>query len=131
VPVVNNLFKILTPRNIVRRSLEDVYGDDTRVTDSLVEIYRDMAIREGNRAAMIKRLNMPQTFDTARVRTLNMPTLVIWGDQDQLLPVANAYKFQRDLPNDSLVVFKGLGHIPMEERPDLVVPLVEGFIGRN
>jgi pimeloyl-ACP methyl ester carboxylesterase len=129
IPVVNHLFKILTPRNIVRKSLEDVYGNKNLVTDSLVEVYRDMAIREGNRAAMIARLNMPQPSDTAVIKSLRMPTLVIWGELDQLIPVSHAYKFQRDLPNDSLVILKDIGHIPMEESPNIVAPLVAGFIG--
>jgi pimeloyl-ACP methyl ester carboxylesterase len=46
-----------------------------------------------------------------------------------LIPVANAYKFQRDLPNNQLVILKGLGHVPMEESPELVIPLVRKFIG--
>jgi pimeloyl-ACP methyl ester carboxylesterase len=128
MPVVNNLFKVLTPRNIVRKSLEDVYGNSDLVTDSLVEMYRDMTIREGNRAAMIKRLNMPQSADTLVIKTLTMPTLVIWGDQDQLIPVSHAYKFQRDLPNDSLVILPGVGHVPMEETPGIVIPMVMKFI---
>lgn len=131
IPVINNLFKILTPRNIVRKSLEDVYGDKNLVTDSLVEVYRDMTIREGNRAAMIARLNMPQASDTAVIKNLSMPALVIWGELDQLIPVAHAYKFQRDLPNDSLVILKGIGHIPMEESPTIVAPMVAGFIGNR
>ena len=57
-----------------------------------------------------------------------IPTLVIWGELDQLIPVANAYKFSRDLPDDSLVVLPDVGHVPMEESPQLIIPLVNGFI---
>jgi pimeloyl-ACP methyl ester carboxylesterase len=129
IPVVNQLFKIITPRNIVRKSLEDVYGNKALVTDSLVEVYRDMTIREGNRGAMLTRINLPQSSDTTLVKKITAPTLVIWGDQDQLIPVSHAYKFQRDLVNDTLAILKGIGHIPMEESPAIVAPMVAGFIG--
>jgi pimeloyl-ACP methyl ester carboxylesterase len=57
-----------------------------------------------------------------------MPTLIVWGSLDQLIPVDHAYKFQRDLPLDSLVILSNVGHVPMEEAPQLVIPLVEKFI---
>lgn len=125
---INKLFKVLTPRIIVRKSLEDVYGDDRLVTDSLVEIYRDMTIREGNRAAMLQRINMDYAPDTSVIKKIKMPTLVVWGELDQLIPVSHAYRFQRDLPHNKLVVLKGVGHIAMEESPNIVAPLIADFL---
>lgn len=127
-PVIKHLLKIITPQSVVRKSLEDVYGNKALVTDALVEQYRDMACREGNRNALVVRLNNPQSGDTSIIKGILAPTLVIWGDQDFLIPLANAYKFQRDLPNDTLVVLKGIGHVPMEESPALVIPLVSRFL---
>ncbi len=127
-PFLNGLFKIITPRNIVQKSLEDVYGNDKLVTDSLVELYRDMTIRQGNRAAMVQRINMDYAPDTTVVKRVKMPTLLIWGELDQLIPVSHAYQFQRDLPHNKLVVLKGVGHVPMEESPQLVAPIVLDFI---
>lgn len=128
IPVLNKLLTIVTPRNIVRQSLEDVYGNKALITDDLVEQYRDMTCREGNRKALLVRLTMNQNEDTIKVSSITMPTMIIWGSEDQLIPLANAYKFQRDLPMDTLVVLPGVGHVPMEERPELVIPLVSKFI---
>ena len=128
IPIVKNILTLVTPLSLVRKSVEDVYGDKTLVTDALVEQYRDMTCREGNRNALLVRLNSKQEGDTTRVSKLTMPTLVIWGALDQLIPLANAYKFQRDLPMDTLVVLPGVGHIPMEESPERVIKLVDGFI---
>lgn len=127
-PVLKNLLTIVTPLSVVRKSLEDVYGNKALVTDALVEQYRDMACREGNRDALIKRLQNDQVSDTTIVSKIITRTMIIWGDQDFLLPLANAYKFQRDLPNDTLVVLKGIGHVPMEESPEKVVSLVNNFL---
>lgn len=131
IPVVNRILTIATPRSIVRKSLEDVYGDKTLVTDELVEQYHEMTCRAGNRQALLVRLNRTQQGDTTIVSKVTMPTLIIWGSEDQLIPVTNAFKFQRDLPMDTLVVFPGVGHVPMEESPELVIPLVSKFIHKN
>jgi pimeloyl-ACP methyl ester carboxylesterase len=128
IPVLKNLLKVITPISLVRKSLEDAYGDITLVTDELVEQYRDLACREGNREALVQRLNLEHKTDTTVVGSINIPTLVIWGELDQLIPVTHAYKFSRDLPVDSLVVLPDVGHVPMEESPQLIIPLVNGFI---
>ncbi len=128
IPVLKHILTVITPLSIVRKSLEDVYGNKSLISDELVEQYRDMACREGNRHALLIRLKNDQHGDTTLVSKLTMPTLVIWGSLDQLIPVDNAYKFQRDLPVDTLVVLEGVGHVPMEETPNLVIPLVSNFI---
>ncbi len=127
-PILKNLLTIVTPLSVVRKSLEDVYGNRALVTDALVAQYRDLACREGNRNALIIRLQNDQVSDTTIVPTIITRTMIIWGDQDFLIPLANAYKFQRDLPNDTLVVLKGIGHVPMEESPEKVVPMINNFL---
>lgn len=131
IPVLNKILTIATPRSIVRKSLEDVYGNKALVTDALVEQYHDLTCRAGNRQALLVRLTMEQKADTTVVSKVSMPTLIMWGAEDQLIPVNNAYKFQRDLPMDTLVVFPGVGHVPMEESPELVIPLVGKFIHKK
>lgn len=127
IPVLKYLLTIITPTAVVRKSIEDVYGDNTLVTDSLVQLYEDMTCRAGNRTALLKRLGM-QNGDTNLVKRITAPTMLVWGDQDYLIPLDNAYKFQRDLPNDTLVIMKGVGHLPMEESPGKLIPLVSEFI---
>ncbi len=50
-----------------------------------------------------------------------MPSLILWGKKDTLIPLANATWFARQLPNDTLVTYDDLGHIPMEEDPKRTV----------
>jgi pimeloyl-ACP methyl ester carboxylesterase len=128
IPLLKNVLTIITPMPIVRKSLEDAYSNKGIVSDELVALYRDMSCREGNRKALLIRLQSDQQGDTTLISKLTMPTLVIWGSDDQLIPVENAYKFQRDLPHDTLVVLPAVGHVPMEEAPALVAPLVYKFI---
>ncbi|HSK13030.1 MAG TPA: alpha/beta hydrolase, partial [Phnomibacter sp.] len=127
-PILKHLLTIITPVSVVRKSLEDVYGNKALVSDALVQQYHDMACREGNRKALVARLNLEGSGDTSILTGISIPTMIIWGDRDLLIPLHHAYKFRRDLPNDTLVIMKGLGHVPMEEGPVQVIPLVQRFI---
>jgi len=55
--------------------------------------------------------------DILQIKNIQKPTLVLWGEKDFLIPINNAYNFHRDLPNNTLVIIKNAGHVPMEEKP--------------
>jgi pimeloyl-ACP methyl ester carboxylesterase len=57
------------------------------------------------------------TTNIPKIKTIQTPTLVLWGEQDLLIPMENAQRFHDDLPNDTLVILKNMGHVPMEENP--------------
>jgi pimeloyl-ACP methyl ester carboxylesterase len=116
---------------LIEESIRNVYADDSRVTDMLVDQYMDMALREGNRKAFISRIATPLSDSTyLKIPTLQQRTLVLWGAQDYLIPVDNAYRFHRDLPNDTLVVIPNVGHVPMEEMPTKSVRIVRAFLDK-
>lgn len=127
-PIVNNIMKFITPRSLVQKSLFDAYADDAKVTDALVERYHTMACAEGSRTALIRRFQYPREDRYELVKNVQTPTLIIWGDQDQLIPVANAQRFAQDLPNDTLVILRQMGHVPMEEVPEVVAKYMSDFL---
>ncbi|MFN7119264.1 MAG: alpha/beta fold hydrolase [Saprospiraceae bacterium] len=128
IPVLNQLLRVITPRFLVRRSLYDVYGDDSKVTDALVEQYYDLTCRAGNRQALIDRLRSGTIVPVEQIKEIKIPTLILWGDQDQLIPVKNAERFANDLPNDTLIILPGVGHVPMEETPEKVAVIMAAFL---
>ena len=134
-PLIKNLFKYVTPRSIVQKSIENVYADKSKVTEVLVDRYFELSLREGNRQAFIDRMSEFRNkgiinVKTAQIKDLSMPTLIIWGDKDLLIPLEVGEKFHADLPNDTLVVFKNLGHTPMEEDATKTVAAVKDFLKR-
>tara|TARA_B100000795_G_scaffold247334_1_gene213511 strand:+ start:111 stop:1058 length:948 start_codon:yes stop_codon:yes gene_type:complete len=116
-PVINKVVRFITPFFIVRSSVENVYFDKSKVTDSLVERYFDLCLREGNRQAFIDRLGIGKRNNYINISNIKQPTLILWGADDLLIPVENAYKFQNSLPNNKLVILENSGHVPMEENP--------------
>ena len=129
-PVFDIIDETLTPKAVVESSVRDVYGDPSRVTGVLVDRYFEMLMREGNRHALNVRMQEIATdLAPERIRSLKLPTLILWGAQDHLVPPANAHHFQRDIAGSQLVIFPGLGHVPHEEDPQASVAPVRAFLG--
>jgi pimeloyl-ACP methyl ester carboxylesterase len=130
-PVINNILLFATPKALVRKSLETIYFDQSRVTDAQVERFHDMAIREGNRAAAL--LIFKGSFGTSQfkgeIKEIKTPTLVLWGEKDNLISVENAYQFNQDIKGSKLEVYPNVGHVPMEEVPERVAKSILDFIG--
>jgi len=130
VPVINRVGEYLTPRVLVEQSVRDVYADPARVTGALVDRYFELLTREGNRHALNRRMEIVAT-DLApdRIKTLKLPTLILWGAKDRLVPPASAHQFQHDIAGSQLVIFPGLAHVPHEEDPRASIVPVETFLG--
>ena len=127
---VNRLGEFLTPRSVVDDSVRDVYGDPSRVTGALVDRYFEMMMREGNRHALNLRMEViASDLAPERIRTLRLPTLILWGGKDRLVPPVNAQHFHTDIPGSQLVLFPGLGHVPHEEDAQATVVPVRAFLG--
>lgn len=129
IPVLKNLLTFITPRFLVRTSVDNVYFDTSKVTDSLVERYFELTLREGNRQALVDRLKTSKdTGAYKNIENIKQPTLILWGAHDLLIPVENAYMFHTDLPNGTLVILDDTGHTPMEESPIESLEFVTNFL---
>jgi len=118
MPVINQLLTIITPRVLVKKSLQDAYGDTGKVTDSLTALYFDMLTREGNRKALVDRMRQGwQVTDGNFLTKVEAPSLIVWGSKDRLIPVENAALFKQKIKNSQVHIWDNLGHVPMEEDP--------------
>lgn len=115
VPGLRDLLPYFLPRGMVLASLRNVYGDPSKVTASLVDRYYDMALRAGNRRALVARTVNSDADPSARIRLLDVPTLILWGGRDRLVPPVAARRFAEDIAGASLVVLEELGHLPHQE----------------
>jgi pimeloyl-ACP methyl ester carboxylesterase len=131
LPVVNRVSEHLLPRSLIRSSLTNVYGDPSRVTSALVDRYFELTLREGNRRALGQRLaGWVPGEGQEKIATLRLPTLILWGGQDRLIPPEVAKVFKRDIPGSELVMFDDLGHVPHEEQPQRTVQPVLAFLAQ-
>ncbi len=114
--------------------MKRVYGDPARVRPELVDRYYELSLRAGNRRALMLALRQAlqsrdaQDADAVRIRTLSIPTLILWGRLDRVVPLADAQRFHQDIAGSRLVVFDGLGHVPEEEDPDTSLEALNAFL---
>jgi pimeloyl-ACP methyl ester carboxylesterase len=106
---------------------EEVYGVLTRdptVFEGRLRLPLDDAFlaERGREARSIMQV-VPGPFDPAlprRIARLTMPTLLLWGDDDQVVPPGHAPIWDAALPNAELRIFAGRGHLLFHEDPDAV-----------
>ena len=129
--MIGDLLVYLTPRELVADAVRNIYGDPGKVTDELIDLYHDMNLHEGNRVATSYRV---QAYDTTLVDTMGQitqPTLILWGSEDRLTPLAMGQSFDVGIPNSRLHVFEGAGHIPMEETPEESAAVARAFLSEG
>lgn len=129
LPIIRDLVAKATPPSVIRNSLAFLYANPDKITQQLVELYFDMTCREGNRQALTERMeSIARTSPWKQIPAITIPTLILWGEKDQLIPVAHAKRFHKDLPNSRLVIFPDAGHMPMEEIPQKTALAAKEFI---
>ena len=122
-----NVMKDLDMSALIRSGLENSFADPELVTDEMVERYSAMSRAPCHREALLKimigtSLRVPASKE--RLSAITVPTLILHGDTDNLIPVAHAEKFADAIPGSKLIIYPETGHIPQEEQP---VASVEDF----
>ncbi|MBK1613514.1 alpha/beta hydrolase [Rubrivivax gelatinosus] len=130
LPGAATVVEWVLPRTAVSQGVTAVYGDPSRITPELVDRYFELTLRSGNRRALVERLRSASSgADAERISALRLPTLILWGGRDRVIPASAAADFARRIPGSRVVVFPALGHVPQEEDPaQTVAPVIE-FLG--
>jgi pimeloyl-ACP methyl ester carboxylesterase len=130
--VMRWLLRYGNPRRLLRNGFVRAVGasDEALITDARVERWTAYVRREGSREAHRTRADRgtPMASGQDRIKTIQAPTLILWGDHDQLIPVEHARFFERDLPNDQLIIYDGVDHMPQLEIPERSANDVRAFL---
>lgn len=133
VAALGELVDFIDPAKPTRRLLEKGYYDDTKIEDAQVAAYKvnfdpvftklPLFIQHAVNLQHIRRI--VKTYPS-----ITVPTLLIWGDHDEVLPVGDYGKqLVKDLPDARLETIAQAGHIVHEEWPDKVGKLMAEFLG--
>jgi pimeloyl-ACP methyl ester carboxylesterase len=125
--------RYLDPKPLVEQGLRSAYHNSPVVDQQLIDRYYELALREGTRAAILQRASRfrGDAAPPPDLSRLTMPTLIMWGANDALIPVSLVPRFESALPNASSVVYDDLGHVPMEEDPQRTAADVRAFLERS
>ncbi len=91
---------------------------DSQTRHAFLRTLRSVVDYRGQAVSALNRLHL----------TSQLPTMAIWGDKDQIIPLDHAYAAQAARPGSRLEVLAGVGHFPHVERPTEVVDLIDDFI---
>ena len=131
VPASLSLMKHFLPKRLLRPQLAAAYADGSKMSEAMLQRYHDLMRAPGNREALLERLRQtvlepPEPY----LQKITAPTLLIWGEEDQMIPVGNAQDYLRVMANAELVSFPGVGHVPQEEAPEKSLQPVRAFLER-
>ena len=128
IPVINNLLLYITPKSLVQKSLEDVYYNKSLLEQSTVTRYHEFILCEGNRMATLSLFKNKIPQNPELIKTIQTPTLILWGREDGLISVDNVQLFNQDIKNSKVVILDKVGHVPNEEAPKEVADAIYNFI---
>jgi len=134
MPVVGRVLTALalTSDKLVRQGLEKSFYDRTKVTNERVaNYYRPLQTRAGQLAAIRARAQADQSPIEQDLNRINAPSLIIWGAQDALIPLAAGIRMNKLIKDSQLRIFDSCGHLPQEEMPARVVEEITNFIAEQ
>jgi pimeloyl-ACP methyl ester carboxylesterase len=133
VPVLAQLSVCLVPNRLqTLQVLKLAYYDNNKITDETIEAYSAPLSLPGGHRALIETAKqiIPQDIEeiSRRYGTIRIPTLVVWGKHDRIVPFEVAERLHRSIPNSDLVVIDGAGHVPQEETPAATLLAMQKFL---
>jgi pimeloyl-ACP methyl ester carboxylesterase len=132
-PVVGALVTSFVPVKIqVRHVLELAYYDTRKIPEEAVATYAEPFHMAGARYAMRETARQIIPSDVAELAQkygqISVPTLILWGREDTIIPLANGERLHHAIPNSRLIILDHCGHIPHEETPEAALHAVQAFI---
>jgi len=134
IPGADALGALLPPRFAADLVLKKCYYHKDQITEEQIDTYAyygslpgaQEAISQTAKQLVLKDKEMEALI--AQYRTIQVPVLLIWGVEDEVVPLNVALNFTRDLPNAQLVPLRRCGHIPPEEEPEATRQAIMDFL---
>ena len=123
---------IMDPEELTRALLVDETIIDNMLNLDLTEEQQDIQIR--NKVSTARLGWQPRLFDPNLrkwMHRIDVPTHIVWGDSDQIIPPDYAAEFQGLIAGSSVTMIENCGHLPHIERAEPFVDAVAGFIAKN
>lgn len=120
---------LIGSRRLLRRRMKPVYDRHEWVLDERRVDARHLPLRAaGTQRAIIRTV---RGWDAERIsrdaHLITQPTLLLWGENDQEIPLADGERLHAEIPRSRLIVFLECGHLPHEEYPEAFTNVVIDF----
>lgn len=114
----------------VETNLEQVVYDHGKITDEMIHGYLQPFVESDEIFKGLKKLLRDREGDLSSeaLQEINIPCLLIWGEEDKIVPISVGRRLHKDLPNSKLKILKNTGHLIPEEKPEETCRLMKNFI---
>jgi pimeloyl-ACP methyl ester carboxylesterase len=132
-PFINWLVMNLVPTQIMASFiLHNLFYDENKLSDERITKYAEYYDQPGSYNSFVEcaKQIVPANPDSisALIKTIAVPTLIIWGANDPAIPLAQGKRLHQDILNSYLVIIPNCGHIPHEESPEESVNAILNFL---
>jgi pimeloyl-ACP methyl ester carboxylesterase len=132
IPVLG---EVLTPfmldsKLLSKRRMKKTLAPDSHhlITNERVEsVIRPLKAKDAHHSVLASARNWDANRIQEDAHLINQPTLLIWGENDTVIPIHNGQCLYDSVLNSRLVILKNCGHLPQEEKPQKFVELVSDF----
>ena len=122
------ILESITPRSMVTDGLKKGFTDHSLITDKMIDRYWELIRHPGNRRSTAMRFAYyREQRGELPIEQIKLPTLILWGADDKIIPLAVGEEMEKRIVGSKLVVFAGVGHAPMEETPEKSAAAVGAF----
>lgn len=114
----------------VKKAFAMISGENDKVDDEIItEFINRMNLPNSKMAFLASLIGLKKEIITQeKLAKLVTPTLLVWGKEDQVIPISNADKFNGFVKNFQYHIMDGCGHVPFAEKPELFSKIVLNFL---
>jgi pimeloyl-ACP methyl ester carboxylesterase len=134
-PILRDFARLIPSRSIAEATLRESFANQALVTPEMIERYSELNRGPGIRAATRKRFTIgldywqaEDSFSRANMPKIAVPTLILWGRQDKLIPVSAAEIFKSLIPGSQAIVYDDGGHVLQEDLAERTAADVRAFL---
>ena len=129
VPAIADLYRYFFSRMFLVMNLKPAYANPNTLNDALVNRYYDLMLAPGVRGAILGRMQQTVLQDPVpSLSSIQVPTLLIWGEKDAFIPIRNSNDYLKVMPNAKRVSLPNIGHLPQEEQPSIGLAALKDFL---
>ena len=129
VSAIADLYRYFFSKAFLAMNLEPAYANPKTLSDALVNRYYDLMLAPGVRGAILARMQQTVLQDPVpSLASIQVPTLLIWGEKDAFIPISNSNDYLKVMPNAKRVSLPNIGHLPQEEQPSIGLAALKEFL---
>ncbi len=132
VPILGEIFTpfMIDSKALAKTRMKRTLAPESQhlITDERVEaVIRPLKAKDAHHSVLASARNWDANRIGEDAHLINQPTLLLWGEDDEIIPLYNGENLYDAIVHSRLVVLKNCGHLPPEEKPERFVALVGEF----